>query len=115
MPIYEYLCPNCDRRFSFLVRKIGAPVTSRCPDCGTKGLERLVSTLAYHRSFRTIREGSGGVPESFDTDYYKDPRNIGRWAEKRAKELGVSLPSEVQKDIRAAREGILPQSMADEL
>ena len=46
-------------------------------------------------------------------DYYKDPRNIGRWTEKRFKDLGMEMPGEIQQKIQAAREGELPESVKD--
>jgi hypothetical protein len=46
-------------------------------------------------------------------DYYKDPRNIGRWAEKRFQQMGVEMPSKVQEMIQAAREGELPEPVKD--
>ena len=115
MPIYEYICHDCDEKFSFFVRQIGASVATQCPGCGGEGVERLVSTFAYHKSISTIHEESGGPPKYFDVNYYKDPRNVGRWAENKAKELGVELPREVQQEIQAAREGELPQSLKEKL
>jgi hypothetical protein len=46
-------------------------------------------------------------------DDYKDPRNIGRWTEKRAKELGLEMPAPVEEMIQAARQGDLPNSVKD--
>jgi hypothetical protein len=46
-------------------------------------------------------------------DYYKDPRNIGRWAEKRFDEMGVEMPPQLHEEIQAAREGTLPESLQD--
>jgi hypothetical protein len=59
-------------------------------------------------------EGSGdpGLSSS-NPDYYKDPRNIGRWAEKRFQEMGVEMPSQLQQEIQAAREGELPGQLKD--
>jgi len=45
--------------------------------------------------------------------YYKDPRNIGRWAEKRFQDMGIEMPSSVQETIQAAREGELPKPLKD--
>jgi len=39
------------------------------------------------------------------SDYYKDPRNIGRWTEKRFQDMGMEMPNEIQQQIQAAREG----------
>ena len=48
-------------------------------------------------------------------DYYKDPRNIGRSTEKKFKELGMDMPDSINKQIQAAREGELPDSIKDKL
>ena len=48
-----------------------------------------------------------------DDDYYKDPRNIGRWVEKRFKEMGEEIPQQIQDKIQAAREGELPEPLKD--
>jgi len=49
------------------------------------------------------------------SDYYKDPRNVGRWTEKRFKELGLDMPPQIQEEIQAAREGELPKSLKESL
>ena len=46
-------------------------------------------------------------------DYYKDPRNIGRWVEKKFQDMGQELPSQIQERIQAAREGVLPEPLKD--
>ena len=48
-------------------------------------------------------------------EYYKDPRNIGRWTEKRFKEMGMEMPTEIKEEIQAAREGELPESLKEKL
>jgi len=112
MPVYEFSCNSCHRRASFLVRKIGEPLSPVCPACGSQELTRILSSFAYHKSLSTIHEESGS-PDSSGPDYYKDPRNIGRWTEKKFKEMGMEIPSEVQETIQAAREGELPGPVKD--
>jgi len=46
-------------------------------------------------------------------DYYRDPRNIGRWVEKKFRNMGQELPSGVQEKIQAARDGVLPEPLKD--
>jgi putative FmdB family regulatory protein len=41
MPIFEYLCLECERQFEHFQRTAGAMVT--CPHCGRNNLQRLVS------------------------------------------------------------------------
>ena len=62
---------------------------------------------------KTVWEESGEPTNVPSPDYYKDPRNIGRWVENKFQDMGMELPSEVQKTIQAAREGELPDSLKD--
>lgn len=112
MPIYEYLCPACGKKSSFLIRSHTGVFEPRCKHCGSTDLRRLLSTFAYHRSFSSLHEEGGG-PSRPGPDYYKDPRNIGRWVEKKFKDMGMELPSQLQQKIEAAREGVLPESLKD--
>ena len=45
MPIYEYSCEACSRRFELLIRGEETPT---CPDCGASQLEKLLSVPAAH-------------------------------------------------------------------
>jgi hypothetical protein len=80
-----------------------------------------MSGFAYHRSAQTRLEETGPPQLYGGPDYYKDPRNIGRWAEHRLKELGMDIRSEeyrntfseVRETIDAAREGKMPEPVKD--
>ena len=43
MPIYEYVCKQCDKRFEQLVR---ASTTVECPSCKSTSLEKQLSVFA---------------------------------------------------------------------
>jgi len=111
MPIYEFVCQNCHRRLTFLVRDISAPFTPQCSSCGNTNLSRVISGFAYHKSLKTIWEESGEPAMRPGEDYYKDPRNIGRWVEKKFQDMGQELPSQIQEKIQSAREGVLPEPL----
>jgi len=113
VPIYEFVCPDCHRRLSFLVRDIYALFAPKCSFCGSANLSRTISGFAYHKSLQRVWNDSGEPGTGSDDDYYKDPRNIGRWAEKRFEETGQELPSGIREQIRAAREGALPEPLKD--
>jgi len=51
MPIYEFACEKCKKRFESLVRPGTAKVP--CPDCGSKKVKRRFSTFG-------IGGGGGG-------------------------------------------------------
>lgn len=45
MPIYEYYCPACEKRFEELVFETKAAVV-QCPQCGAQEVNRLISLFA---------------------------------------------------------------------
>ncbi len=113
MPIYEFICQNCHRRLIFLVRDISAPFAPKCSSCGNTNLSRAISGFAYHKPVKTVWEESGEPTMHTAENSYKDPRNIGRWVEKKFQDMGQELPSQVQEKIQAAREGVLPEPLKD--
>ena len=67
------------------------------------------------KSMSSVWEDSGPPSAGMSNDdYYKDPRNIGRWTEQRLEQLGVDMPSEAKDMIDAARDGTMP-SPIDEI
>jgi len=112
MPIYEFICHNCRRKASFLIRDTSAPIEAKCSFCGSADLFRTISSFAYHKSLKTVWEESG-TPDRPGEDYYKDPRNIGRWAEEKFREMGEELPPQLKDEIKAAREGVMPEPLKD--
>lgn len=113
MPIYEFICHDCREKTSVLLRNISEPVSATCRFCGSANLSRTVSSFAYHKSLQTVWEESGEPSAHLSDDYYKDPRNIGRWAEKKFKEMGEEMPSQLKQEIQAAREGVMPEPLKD--
>ena len=47
MPIYEYRCKQCGHQDSDM-DSISAPRTKKCPQCGKRAFERLISASAFH-------------------------------------------------------------------
>jgi len=121
MPIYEFRCNGCRKKVGLFIKSIAGPFSPECPNCGSKELERMISSFAYHRSHQTWLDEAGPPQAMGGPDYYKDPRNIGRWAEHRLKELGMDMRSEeywntfseVREMIDAAREGEMPEPVKD--
>ncbi len=44
MPLYEYLCRECDRQVEVLVR--GTEDQPDCPECGSRNMMKLLSVPA---------------------------------------------------------------------
>jgi putative FmdB family regulatory protein len=45
MPIYEYRCEGCDKRFEEYLATSETPAPP-CPECGSKKVERLLSQIS---------------------------------------------------------------------
>lgn len=112
MPIYEYRCDECGRLTSVFTKSMSAEADATCTHCGSRKLSRALSRFAYHKSEQRVLEEVGEHPGRLED--YKDPRQIGRWAERKFAEYGMELPDEARQMIDAAREGELP-SPVDEL
>lgn len=111
MPIYEYKCDDCGRLTSVFLKSMSTEPDAVCKACGSRDLSRAVSRFAYHKSEQTILEEYGSEPKR--PEDYKDPRQIGRWVERKFGEYGMDVPDEARKMIDAAREGELPDPVKD--
>ena len=85
MPIYEFKCQDCDRLTSIFVRTPSAEYEAACRHCGSHNLSRVISGFAYHKSEQTILQEYGAEPKR--PEDYRDPRQIGRWVERRFEEM----------------------------
>ena len=113
MPIYEFVCQDCTKLSSVFVRSVNSDVSPRCDHCGGTSMKRAVSRVSIGRTEAQIMEQYGMPEPGQGPDAYKDPRQIGRWVEKRFDEMGMELPSEARKMIDAAREGEFPAPVKD--
>jgi putative FmdB family regulatory protein len=113
MPIYEYRCGGCGRLSSVFVRNPSTAKQPLCQHCGSADLARAVSKFSVARTESQILEQYGTPDPSAGPDAYKDPRQIGRWVEKRFDEMGMELPQEARRMIDAAREGDFPEPVKD--
>jgi putative FmdB family regulatory protein len=111
MPIYELKCSDCKRLSSVFTRSVSAQVDAKCKHCGSTKLERALSRFAYHKSEADILRDYGSEPKQLED--YKDPRQIGRWAERKFDEFGIDMPQEAREMIDAAREGEFPEPVKD--
>ncbi|GIW39541.1 MAG: FmdB family transcriptional regulator [Candidatus Binatia bacterium] len=93
MPLYEYRCTKCRKRFTVLTLRIGAPVDPVCEHCGSRAAEKLLSRFAMPRSEeeRLERLSDPSTLEGLDEN---DPRSVARWMRKVGKEMGEDFGGE---------------------
>jgi len=110
MPIYEYECGACERIASHVI--IGTRRRSRpaCPHCGSSRTKRVMSSFAVVASEASRLDGFD-TSKPRDESFYKDSRNVGLWAKKRAQQMGVDLGPQFDATVEKARSGKLIKEM----
>jgi putative FmdB family regulatory protein len=104
MPIYEYRCNQCDREFSELFLNPREISKVRCKYCQSQNLTKLVSSFSVHQTEES-RLANFDTSRPKGDDFYKDSRNVGLWAKKRMKELGVDLGPKMDEIVEKGRTG----------
>ncbi|MGH7781052.1 MAG: FmdB family zinc ribbon protein [Candidatus Binataceae bacterium] len=110
MPIFEYQCARCRRTSSQVVLNPKKRERRVCPGCGSTRLRRVMSSFAMVQS-ESSRLANFDASKPRDDSFYKDSRNVGLWAKKRAKEMGVDLGSKFDATVEKARSGKLIKEM----
>ncbi len=90
MPIYEYRCLDCRRRFSVFWRTYSDATESPqavCSHCGSKNVKRLVSRVCTVRSEESRMEDLADPSAWGDLDE-DDPKSMGRFMRKMMSEMG---------------------------
>ena len=102
MPLFEYECNQCRKEFQRLLLKRGEEKDLICPKCGGRDLKRLISRVAYHVS-EGDRLGAYDPRAPKGDAFYKDSRNIGLDAKKRAQQMGVDLGTGFEEKLEKLR------------
>ena len=110
MPIFEYECAQCRRVSSHVVLNSHKRERRVCPGCNSRKLRRVMSAFSVVESEASrIRNFDTAAPR--DESFYRDSRNVGLWAKKRAKEMGVDLGAKFESTVEKARSGKLIKEM----
>jgi putative FmdB family regulatory protein len=104
MPIYEYHCNQCNREFSELFLNPKGIKKVKCKYCQSPNLTRLVSLFSVHQTEES-RVAQFDTSKRRGDEFYKDSRNVGLWAKKRMKELGVDLGPKMDEIVEKGRTG----------
>lgn len=82
MPVYEYRCQSCREVSSFFIKTYGGEPDSGCKHCNSPGIERIISSVAYHRSEtdkfaqldpkygKMVDRALANAPSDTDPDHY---------------------------------------------
>ena len=98
MPIFEYVCDGCQKRFSALVGVLASARQPVCPRCGGVALTKQVSRFARVRSEDDAMESL--ADESLYGDIENDPKAMRKWM----KDMGSAMDEDMDEDIEQAME-----------
>jgi len=93
MPIYEYRCQKCGRKFSVLTLRVSERVSAECPKCGAAAADRLMSRFAMPKSEESRLDALGDPSNLAGLDE-NDPKSVSRWMRKMGKEMGEDVSGE---------------------
>jgi putative FmdB family regulatory protein len=96
MPIFEYRCNQCHKRFSALVGVLAQAHPPACPRCGGTDLQKLVSRFARVRSEEDALEDL--ADESRYGDIENDPKAMRQWV----RDMGKAMDEDMEEDLEAA-------------
>ncbi|MCE7938061.1 MAG: zinc ribbon domain-containing protein [Chloroflexi bacterium CFX6] len=137
MPIYEYLCPTCNRVFSFMTHTVHETRLPACLKCGSADMRKQVSRFAFVRGGAPARGGAGPEPgagdgpdplddprveremmrlmsqaEHMDED---DPRQLGHLMRRMSEITGEPLDGEMEEAVRRLEAGEDPEKVEADL
>ncbi len=103
MPIYEFVCDQCNRKFRKLVGVVAQPAPLQCPRCQSTDLNRLISRFARVRSEdETLESLSDEMEMLGDTD---DPAAMRKLMREVGKGMGEDLDEDMEQLIEEEASG----------
>lgn len=111
MPIYEYRCHVCGKRFELFFLNVQTTSAIHCKYCQSQKVERLISRVRVIKSEESRLESLADPSKLSGLDQ-KDPRSIARWVKKMSKEVGEDIGEDVVDQM--VEEAMEKQSKAQE-
>ncbi len=102
MPLYEYTCNNCRKRYTVLVGMTAAGDANVCPHCGSDQATKRVTRFVRGRSDDDLMDNLADPDQMGDMD---DPKAMRRWAKEMGKEMGEDLGDDFDEYLDAAESG----------
>jgi putative FmdB family regulatory protein len=108
MPIYEYRCSDCGKRFSVLVGMTAEKDDEKCPHCGGSRSSRLVSRFARLRNEDDrVDEIADGLELMGEPDSPTEMRSM-------VKEMGKAMDEDLSEEMEEMFEADMEGKLEDE-
>ena len=93
MPIYDYRCAACNKRFAVFFRSFSEVGAVRCSHCGSERAARLAPRVA-HMTSEDARLDRMSDPSSMSGIDENDPASVACWAKRLGRGMGEDLGDE---------------------
>ena len=101
MPLFEFSCQDCQKRFTFLAGVVAGNEAPRCPVCASENLKKLMSKFSRGRSDDARMDALG---EKIETQDFDDPRQMRRFAREMGREMGAETGENLSDEMEAMLE-----------
>lgn len=130
MPVYEFLCPRCNRIFSFHSFRVETARAPRCPKCGAEDLRRVPSRFGVAAASKTATAGGKEDAEREDPRLERemmrfaaelegmdegDPRQMAAAVRRMTELAGEPITPAMEEMIRRLEAGEDPDRIEEEL
>jgi len=105
MPLYEYTCDTCRKRYTLLVGMTAEAEIQTCPHCGSGQGTKRITRFARGRDEESLMEDLADPDKMGDMD---DPKAMRRWAKELGSEMGEDLGDDFDEYMDAAESGEEP-------
>ncbi len=109
MPLYEYLCQNCQHKV-ILYQKTFSQSTSCCPECGNDTLKRIFSTFSVGKTDKDLYDGILNDSQLVSGMMSNDPRALAEWNKRMSR--GEPVAPEYQEMVDKMEKGEFPPKSA---
>ncbi len=111
MPIYEYRCLDCGKKFEVLHLRVADAHPPQCKYCHGGNVRRLISRVRVVRSEESRLESLMDPTAMAGLDE-KDPKSLAKWMKRMGKEMGEEVSDE---EIEQAIEDVAAGTGADQM
>ena len=118
MPVYDYICLDCTRRFDvFLTYAEYGTRPISCPNCKSRNVRRRLARVRVAKSDESRAESlaSDFSDPSALAGLEDDPQAMGRMMRKMGKEMGEEMPPEFNEVVDRLEKGQSPEDIEKDL
>ena len=115
MPIYDFICNNCNERFDvFLTFAEYGKKKVSCTHCKSKNVRRRMTKVRIAKSDESRMESMADDFSGFE-GMEDDPKAMGKMMRKMGKEMGEELPPEFNEVVDRLESGQSPDEIEKEI